>query len=442
VAEETGITEQQSFAVSLLVNRSWWLLLLAVVAAFATWSLSESIQKLKEQHNQTVTESARNIFRLVELSRFWNASHGGVYVPTTATTPPNPYLMIPERDLTTTDGRKLTMVNPAYMTRQMSELLALQSRYSFRLTSLKPIRPANKADEWETRALQQFEAGVKEVSEKVTSANKELFRYMAPLVVKQPCLNCHAVQGYKLGDIRGGISVTFHDSEFINESDELVIDEVIKYVVAYLVFAVVFLLLINKVRAQFLFMQETEHRLEMTVQERTRDLEHMATHDALTGLHNRNALSKYLNDECARTSRYNHNMSIFMLDLDHFKNINDNYSHLVGDRVLVQIASVLKNTIRATDFSGRYGGEEFVVVLPETSLDEARELAQRLLEKIRNTPIEVSASLTLSITTSIGVASYPDHADNPEELLKKADMALYQAKENGRDRIEVATERE
>ncbi len=188
--------------------------------------------------------------------------------------------------------------------------------------------------------------------------------------------------------------------------------------------------------------QESEHKLEGIVRERTRELEHMATHDALTGLHNRNALSKYLRDESARTMRYKHHMSIFMLDLDHFKDINDRHSHLVGDIALKQIAGVLLQTTRKTDFTGRYGGEEFVVILPETSLDEARELAQRLLEVIRKTPIEVSPSLTLSVTTSIGVAAYPDHADNTEDLLKQADIALYRAKDKGRDRIEIATVRE
>jgi two-component system NtrC family sensor kinase len=261
VAEGTGSAGKQSFAVTLLVERTWWLFLLAVVACFAFWSLSENVQKIKDQHTRTVTESARNIFRLVELTRFWNASHGGVYVPVTDNTPPNPYLTIPDRDLTTMDGRKLTMVNPAYMTRQMSELLAAQSSYSFHITSLKPIRPANRADEWETLALQQFEQGVAEVSEKLVFNGNEIFRYMAPLVVKPACLKCHAAQGYITGDIRGGISVTFNGGDFINESNDLVMYEAIKHAVIFLVFALVFLLLINKVRAQYLFMQDSVEKV-------------------------------------------------------------------------------------------------------------------------------------------------------------------------------------
>ena len=143
------------------------------------------------------------------LTRQWNAAHGGVYVFASDKNPSNPYLEVPQRDIPLSDGRVLTLINPAYMTRQIAELAATDPQLHIRLhiTSLKPIRPENQADEWETQALQQFEQGQKEVTalEQQTTGNQ--LRYMAPLMVTSACLNCHAKQGYKVGDVRGGISV-------------------------------------------------------------------------------------------------------------------------------------------------------------------------------------------------------------------------------------------
>lgn len=110
---------------------------------------------------QVATEGARNMFRMVVLTRSWNASHGGVYVPVTPRTLPNPYLDIARRDVTTTDGRSLTLINPAYMTRLIAEMAESDSGAIFRLTSLLPVRKENAPDPWEQAALQSFEAGTK-----------------------------------------------------------------------------------------------------------------------------------------------------------------------------------------------------------------------------------------------------------------------------------------
>ena len=158
-------------------------------------------------------ERGVEIFRLIELTRLWNARHGGVYVPVAEETLPNPYLKAPLRDLTDQTGRALTMVNPAYTTRQLSELAEQSLGARFHITSLNPIRPANAPDPWEKESLVLFEtrgAGDRlgffpQGQGTVTSPT---YRYMAPLKVTPPCMSCHAVQGYKVGDIRGGISVT------------------------------------------------------------------------------------------------------------------------------------------------------------------------------------------------------------------------------------------
>jgi len=153
-------------------------------------------------------ERGRVFFSMIETHRLWNARHGGVYVPVTDKTQPNPYLEDPLRDLTSTTGIRLTKINPAYMTRQVSEIASEREGAVFHITSLKLLRPENKADRWEADALREFEEGRAEKLELVGSEGEEVFRYMAPLPVEEPCLKCHGSQGYKIGDIRGGVSIT------------------------------------------------------------------------------------------------------------------------------------------------------------------------------------------------------------------------------------------
>jgi PAS domain S-box-containing protein len=139
--------------------------------------------------------------------RLWGARHGGVYVPVTPQSPPNPYLThVAERDIQTPSGRALTLVNPAYMTRQVHELAAQLYGTRGHLTSLKPLRPENAPDDWEARALAAFESGGTEIIEVVSLAGQPHMRLMRPWRVEAACLKCHADQGYKVGDIRGGIS--------------------------------------------------------------------------------------------------------------------------------------------------------------------------------------------------------------------------------------------
>ena len=168
------------------------------------------------------------------------------------------------------------------------------------------------------------------------------------------------------------------------------------------------------------------------------ELKHMASHDALTGLYNRKALERKIDEEMQRSKRYQHPMSVFLLDIDHFKKINDTHGHTAGDLVLKTFARRLRHSIRSIDYAARYGGEEFVLVLPETSLDDARELAERLRHAIANVPVSIDTDQGIRVTTSIGVATYPIHGSTWEELVSAADAAMYRAKNAGRNLVEVA----
>lgn len=185
-------------------------------------------------------ERGAALFSLIETTREWNAMHGGVYVVVDERTQPNPWLKHPARELQTTDGVRLTMVNPAYMTRQIADLALHADGARLHITSLKPIRPENRADDWEAEALARFEAGEREVLalvEGVEEGRGPVHRYMAPLLVREPCLQCHAEQGYALGDIRGGISVTMPAEVLIARRDQLRMRAVFVYVLAGLLAA-------------------------------------------------------------------------------------------------------------------------------------------------------------------------------------------------------------
>lgn len=178
------------------------------------WSLTLSASLMWNVYHtrQDILDLARTQARVAYqkdvVYRRWNAGHGGVYVPATAETPANPFLKVPERDLTTPSGRALTLINPAYMTRQVHELAAQASGLRGHITSLNPIRPQNAPDPWEIQALEAFYRGAKEISSIEQMEGQAYMRLMRPLPTEKGCLKCHAAQGYKLGDIRGVISVS------------------------------------------------------------------------------------------------------------------------------------------------------------------------------------------------------------------------------------------
>jgi diguanylate cyclase (GGDEF)-like protein len=163
-----------------------------------------------------------------------------------------------------------------------------------------------------------------------------------------------------------------------------------------------------------------------------------STKDPLTGLYNRRYLQEMLDREIRRAIRSEQALGVLMLDLDHFKNFNDTYGHDAGDAVLRETASFLVRSIRAEDFVCRYGGEEFVVILPTADLRAAEARAQRIRAKLRDLVILHNGRSLGLITASIGVAALPGHGTNEKDLLQAADAALYRAKREGRDRVAVA----
>lgn len=212
-----------------------WLLLLAV----SYFGLSYEVDR---NNYDLALHDARTNYEKDLIYRKWVALEGGVYVPITEYTPPNPYLKVPNKEIETKSGQKLTLVNPAYMTRMVHELEKDKYGAKGHITSLKPINPINNPDQWERSALELFEKGTKEYHSIEIINGVETFRYMAALIAEKPCLKCHERQGYKLGDVRGGISVaipydSFTQTSALHKKNELYLH----FVLALLGMVVVFI---------------------------------------------------------------------------------------------------------------------------------------------------------------------------------------------------------
>jgi len=166
------------------------------------------------------------------------------------------------------------------------------------------------------------------------------------------------------------------------------------------------------------------------------ELQLMATTDPLTGLLNRRRFLEQAETEFLRSKRYQHELSAVMLDIDHFKSINDTHGHFVGDQVLIAMSRATENLLRDTDILGRWGGEEFVILMPETPLAGAAILAERLRDALAKQTVDTAAG-TLRFTISAGVAARGARDAGTADILQRADTALYAAKHHGRNRVQV-----
>jgi diguanylate cyclase (GGDEF)-like protein len=372
-----------------------------------------------------ITTRARTIFGTLLLARGWNALHGGVFVEKRPGVVASPYLEHPDRQ--GTDGTVYTMRTPEQMTREMSGLTGGDGAFSFHLSSLDPINPANAPDAFEADALARIQRGEAEVVSRERRGDKVLFRYLGPLRVEPACLECHARQGYQVGQVRGGLSVTFDVT-----ASERGVARGRWIAIGLFAFTTVGLLLVlgGLVASLHRRLHEAEARIVK-----------MAVTDELTGLDNRRFIEQRLREELVRARRHGRRCACIMIDIDLFKQTNDTHGHAGGDAVLRGLAVAARSALRESDLLGRWGGEEFLAVLPETDLAGARTMAERLRQAIEAMRVDYGGR-RLQVTVSLGVAdALPGHdpeARDAEQLVARADEALYRAKGAGRNRVAVA----
>jgi diguanylate cyclase (GGDEF)-like protein len=167
----------------------------------------------------------------------------------------------------------------------------------------------------------------------------------------------------------------------------------------------------------------------------------MAIYDTLTNLYNRRSFEERLGTETQKSFYSGTPLSLVMLDIDHFKRVNDTFGHIEGDKVLCEIASLLKNSLRKIDTVARYGGEEFVLILPGAGLEESMMIAERIRRLVEKTRVQVG-QVQINLTVSLGISNFPIHRPrSKEELVKMADQALYDAKRGGRNKVCIFTEK-
>jgi len=536
---------------------AWTLLLLAS----ATLTVKE--------HNKTLSQLARAEARTAInrdiLYRSWGSSHGGVYAPISDKNPPNPYLKeIPERDISTPSGRKLTLVNPAYMTRQVYELAAEKGLFSGtgHLTSLKPIRPENSPDPWERRALESFDKGGREFSEIIERDGKPFMRLIQAFVTEKSCLRCHAVQGYKEGDVRGGLSVSLPIQPLIDATSRHLFNSLATHAAIWLLGLIMTAigawqlilssrsqkrsedqleaslsmlnatleatadgLLVTDLNGHITRWNQTfadlwhipeglmnskakypvtrhiaaqvnqpkvfyrkvlklynnpqvasvdtlqlvdgrcfrrfsqpqrigdaivgrvwsfdditdQKRAEEALEESNRKLEIMSLTDGLTSIANRRHFDATLSQEISLHIRSEADLSLILLDIDHFKAFNDCYGHVAGDDCLKQIARVIAdNTTRPTDLAARYGGEEFACILPSTNANGAAIVAEKIRHSIQSLAIPHEQSgVADCVTASLGVITVKcTMGISVQDIITRVDDLLYIAKSSGRNRVE------
>lgn len=379
-----------------------------------------------------ILERGRSYFKQIVLTRRWAAGYGGVYVRMGPGVESNPWLEHP--DLVAADGSVLTLRNPALITREISEIAAEDGDFRFHITSLKPINPGNAPDDFEAASLRAFEKGATERWDQFDGDDGHYFRYMGALRTEPSCLACHATQGYEVGDVRGGISVTFPIESIHRE---------MRHTVVFILAASVAILCLTVG-----LMSVIVSRLRKELTRLGAELEKAATTDPLTGLYNRRFLMERLEQEIDKAGRTGQPLCCAMVDGDDFKRVNDRYGHATGDAVLRSLAETLGSGTRSYDLVARYGGEEFFVAFPGVDAAAALGLCDRIRRAV---PDGCSKALPdgRTFTISVGIAELepqeeaedgrprPSRADLVESMLKHADAALYEAKAAGKDRCVV-----
>ena len=390
------------------------------------WSLACSatlISHLQDDYQQTVRRAQTRAVTMLErdiLYRNWVASHGGVYVPVSEVSPPNPHLeFLPERDIETTDGRQLTLINPSYMTRLAFEQDNRISETTSKITSLKCLNPDNAPDPWESSALQKLEQGGDLISEIVDVEGQPFVRALRPFYIESVCLKCHAGQGYKLGDVRGGLSISIPFESFLAGHWQHNLVSIVLFGLLWLVGLAGVILLGRKLYAQTCSAIESERlrdHAEMS-------LDYLSYYDRRTNLPNRFKFEKHLHEIFTQVKTSGDSVAVTILEIRNYKQIVDNFDHPISDLLFKLMAERVVALLAPEDSVARFGEDRLLfsyTCKDGQSFDEG--LMQQLLAAVSK-PLALEDHEFYPVIC-MGFALYPNDAKNAKSLVHKAVSAL------------------
>ena len=428
----------------IIKNRFYWLILFTLWVGLGAFSYLYNLESINHHANSMASERAKNFYKAIFLAREWNSEHGPVYVPITENTQPNPYLLLPNREITASNGLELTMINHAYMTRQISEI-AKSENIHFHVTSLKPLRPKNMADEWEKSALESFEKGIPDRIELLMNEDKPVFRYMAPIPTGITCLACHAQQGYKVGDIRGGVSVTLDANEILNDLEREKRFSMIAHLFTVSVGIILGYLFLTAARKHTLVLegitsaqQQDLRQQKEKLNETTRAMHDLVTRDTTTGIHTaehfKNLSSIMWNNAINQAKP----ISLLLLEIDSFGDYTDNYGALEGDICLKEITGAITRKVQEKgSITARFGASSFAIMIANMDASSAYDLAQMIHGDVLGLNIPHETSDVSKIVTITGVSStvVPHHGHQLGDFIKHARDALRLGRQKGRNHI-------
>jgi diguanylate cyclase (GGDEF)-like protein len=339
---------------------------------------------------------------------------------------------VPERDIVTPSGKVLTLINATYMARLVFESSDFKEEVAGRghLTSLNPIRPENRPDSWEEKALHKFEQGVKEVSELQVINGRTYMRLIRASITEKPCLKCHESQGYQEGDIRGGVGVIVPISDILDANRPQVVGGSFAHGFVWLLGLGVLGISSRKLSRSVSALQESEEALRnqtVLLEQNEEELRELSLADDLTGLTNRRGFILLARQQMKVADRSRKKICLLYADLDGLKSINDTLGHVEGDRAIVDMATILKKSFRASDIVARLGGDEFVALSVEDSADVEKLIKERLLENLHEYKLDFPRPYELSV--SFGISTHdPNHPERLEDFIDRGDRLMYEHK--------------
>ena len=418
-AKSEPLTRSNSEFVKRYVGIISLIITILIIAIF--WGFNNRQTKLIREH---LAHEARAFFQEIVQTRHWIIKQDGIYVKKKPGMRVDPFLAEIKglkTSINDESGETYLLRNHAAITKMISAMAAEERVFGINITSLTPLNPLNEPDAFEQAALGGFEEGDDEVYKFEKTPSGVLFRYMAPLLTEEACLKCHGEQGYELGGIRGGISISIPADQVLKEiTVTRVYISISAIALLALLLSLIFYIAIRFIKA----LDKSEKKLI-----------EQATTDPLTGLLNRREGIRRFQEEISHSIREKLPLSVILIDIDLLKQVNDNFGHQVGDEAIGMVAETLVATLRDYDIICRYGGEEYLVVLPTTGLAKALEAAERIRKVIEVEVIRTRAGKEINLTVSSGVSSLQP-TDSLDSLVYRADNALYIAKEEGRNQVQ------